>query len=78
MDIYDAAGMPKPTLTDLNPDFIARTQQADNPHLALGALRKLLNEEPQTARDSCGRQCTLPRGLGRGREQRRPVARWTL
>jgi len=36
LDIYDAAGMPKPTLTDLNPDFIARTQQADNPHLALG------------------------------------------
>jgi type I restriction enzyme R subunit len=45
VDIYDAAGMPKPTLTDLNPSFITKTQQASNPHLAIEALRKLLNEE---------------------------------
>ncbi|MGH3852592.1 MAG: type I restriction endonuclease subunit R [Pseudonocardiaceae bacterium] len=52
LDIYDAAGMPKPTLTDLNPDFIVKTQQARNPHLAIEALRTLLNEE--SARATCG------------------------
>ncbi len=41
--------MPKPTLTDLNPDFIVKTQQASNPHLAIEALRKLLNEESTRA-----------------------------
>ncbi|MGH3765386.1 MAG: type I restriction endonuclease subunit R [Pseudonocardiaceae bacterium] len=45
LDIYAAAGMPKPTLTDLTPDFVVKTQQASNPHLAIEALRKLLNEE---------------------------------
>ncbi|MGH3515225.1 MAG: type I restriction enzyme endonuclease domain-containing protein, partial [Pseudonocardiaceae bacterium] len=30
---------------DLTPDFVAKTQQATNPHLAIEALRKLLNEE---------------------------------
>lgn len=49
LDIYDAAGMPKPTLTDLTPDFAAKTQQASNPHLAIEALRKLLNEESTKA-----------------------------
>jgi len=49
LDIYDAAGMPKPALSDLNPDFAARTQQASNPHLAIEALRKLLNEESAKA-----------------------------
>ncbi|MGH3789176.1 MAG: type I restriction endonuclease subunit R [Pseudonocardiaceae bacterium] len=52
LDIYDAAGMPKPTLTDLNAGFIAKTQQARNPHLAIEALRKLLNEE--STRATCG------------------------
>jgi type I restriction enzyme R subunit len=49
LDIYDAAGMPKPTLRDLNPDFVAKTQQAANPHLAIEALRKLLNDESTKA-----------------------------
>ncbi len=49
LDIYDAAGMPKPTLTDLTPGFVVRTQQASNPHLAIEALRKLLNEESTRA-----------------------------
>jgi len=49
LDIYDAAGMPKPTLSDLTPDFAAKTQQATNPHLAIEALRKLLNEESTKA-----------------------------
>ena len=44
-DIYDAAGMPKPSLGDLTPEFVAKTQNARNPHLAIEALRKLLIEE---------------------------------
>ncbi|GEP27833.1 hypothetical protein CLE01_24310 [Cryobacterium levicorallinum] len=45
LDIYEAAGMPKPSLSDLTPEFVAKTQQARNPHLAIEALRKLLTEE---------------------------------
>jgi type I restriction enzyme R subunit len=45
MDIYEAAGMPKPSLDDLTPEFMAKTQQARNPQLAIEALRKLISEE---------------------------------
>jgi type I restriction enzyme R subunit len=45
LDIYEAAGMPKPSLSDLTPEFVAKTQQARNPHLAIEALRKLLTDE---------------------------------
>ena len=45
LDIYAAAGMPKPSLGDLNPEFIAKTQKAHNPQLAIEALRKLISEE---------------------------------
>lgn len=45
LDIYDAAGMPKPSLDDLTPEFIAKTQQARNPQLAIEALRKLIAYE---------------------------------
>ncbi|GAA2954396.1 type I restriction endonuclease subunit R [Glutamicibacter bergerei] len=45
MDIYAAAGMPKPSLDDLTPEFIAKTQKARNPQLAIEALRKLVAEE---------------------------------
>ncbi|MGX1160751.1 hypothetical protein RKD54_001660 [Pseudarthrobacter sp. SLBN-100] len=31
LDIDDAAGMPKPSLEDLTPEFIAKTQKARNP-----------------------------------------------
>ena len=44
-DIYSAAGMPKPSLSDLTPEFVERTQQARNPQLAIEALRTLLTEE---------------------------------
>ena len=47
-DIYEAAGMPKPTLSDLGPEFTTRTLQAENPHLAIEALRDLLTEETTT------------------------------
>ncbi|WP_305091847.1 type I restriction endonuclease subunit R [Prescottella sp. R16] len=49
LDIYDAAGMPKPSLSEINVDFITRTQQARNPNLAIEALRTLINEESRKA-----------------------------
>ncbi|WP_281250413.1 type I restriction endonuclease subunit R [Rhodococcus marinonascens] len=45
LDIYDAAGMPKPSLKDINVDFIRRAQEAKNPNLAIEAMRKLITEE---------------------------------
>lgn len=45
VDIYDAAGLPKPSLSDLGPEFESKAQQADNPHLAIEALRDVLMEE---------------------------------
>lgn len=45
MDIYEAAGIPKPSLSELTPDFALKAQQARNPHLAIEALRKLVAEE---------------------------------
>ncbi|BAC19139.1 putative type I restriction-modification system subunit R [Corynebacterium efficiens YS-314] len=45
LDIYEAAGMPHPSLDDLTPEFIARTQKARNPQLAIEALRALISEE---------------------------------
>lgn len=37
--------MPKPSLDDLTPEFIAKTQKARNPQLAIEALRKLIADE---------------------------------
>jgi type I restriction enzyme R subunit len=49
VDIYEAAGLPKPSLSDLGPDFRLKAQKADNPHLAIEALRDLLTEESARA-----------------------------
>jgi type I restriction enzyme R subunit len=45
VDIYDAAGLPRPSLSELGPEFQSKAQKADNPHLAIEALRDLLLEE---------------------------------
>ncbi|MDA3649323.1 type I restriction endonuclease subunit R [Saccharopolyspora indica] len=45
VDIYEAAGMPKPSLSELTPEFQQKAQRANNPHLAIEALRSLLTEE---------------------------------
>jgi type I restriction enzyme R subunit len=45
VDIYQAAGIPRPSLAELGADFQARAQAATNPHLAIEALRALLVEE---------------------------------
>lgn len=45
LDIYEAAGMPRPSLMDLSPEFLRQTQEATNPHLAIEALRDLIAKE---------------------------------
>ena len=45
IDIYAAAGLEKPSLMDLGPDFSRQALDASNPHLAIEALRALLSEE---------------------------------
>jgi type I restriction enzyme R subunit len=45
LDIYEAAGMPKPSLMDLGPDCVTKAQHAENPHLAIEALRDLVAKE---------------------------------
>ncbi|MBR7190647.1 MULTISPECIES: type I restriction endonuclease subunit R [unclassified Gordonia (in: high G+C Gram-positive bacteria)] len=49
VDIYDAAGLPKPSLSDLGPDFETKAKAATNPHLAIEALRATLTEESARA-----------------------------
>lgn len=57
LDIYEAAGMPRPSLTDLGPEFVTQAQQADNPHLAIEALRDLVARESiKTTRTNTIRQ----------------------
>ncbi|HEY1133260.1 MAG TPA: type I restriction endonuclease subunit R [Nocardioides sp.] len=45
VDIYEAAGIPKPSLSELTADYSRTAQRASNPHLAIEALRALLTEE---------------------------------
>jgi type I restriction enzyme R subunit len=45
LDIYDAAGIPKPSLSELGPDYEAKAKAAANPHLAIEALRAVLDRE---------------------------------
>ncbi|MGH3834835.1 MAG: type I restriction endonuclease subunit R [Pseudonocardiaceae bacterium] len=44
-DLYEAAGLPRPDLSHLDQAFIERMQQARNPHLAIEALRRLIEQE---------------------------------
>ena len=47
-DLYEAAGIPRPDLSHLDEAFIERMQQARNPHLAIEALRRLVEQEMRT------------------------------
>ena len=49
LDIYEAAGLPKPRLDDLGPEFLAKAQAAPNPHLAIEALREVARRGVGTA-----------------------------
>ncbi len=52
VDIYDAAGLPKPSLSDLTPEFETKAAAAGNPHLAIEALRAVITEEAVRATKS--------------------------
>ena len=57
LDIYAAAGLPKPSLMDLGPEFARRAQESTNPHLAIEALRAmLLGEAARVSRHNLVRQ----------------------
>ncbi len=45
VDIYEAAGIPRPSLSELRPDFAEQAKDATNPHLAIEALRATLVDE---------------------------------
>ena len=44
VDIYDAAGLSKPSLQDLTPDLTQQAQKSPTPHLAIEALRDVLTD----------------------------------
>jgi type I restriction enzyme, R subunit len=44
-DIYEAAGIGRPDLSHLDEAFIARMREQRNPHLAIEALRRLIEQE---------------------------------
>lgn len=45
VDIYEAAGLPKPSLNELDTEFESKAKSATNPHLAIEALRAVITEE---------------------------------
>lgn len=45
VDIYQAAGLERPSLSELRADYAEMAQRATNPHLAIEALRATLTEE---------------------------------
>lgn len=45
VDIYEAAGMERPSLSELTPEVVREAQQVPNPQLAIEALRAQLLEE---------------------------------
>jgi len=48
LDIYGAAGIPRPALSDLDTEFAAKAQEAEHPHLAIEALRALVLAETRS------------------------------
>ncbi len=65
IDIYQAAGMTRPSLADLNPSFVRSVQDAPNPHLAIEALRAMLLEESASAaRNNVVRQRAFSERIG--------------
>ncbi|AZT99553.1 type I restriction endonuclease subunit R [Brevibacterium linens] len=44
VDIYEAAGLAKPSLQDLTPDLTHQAQKSPTPHLAIEALRDVLTD----------------------------------
>ena len=61
LDIYEAAGMRKPSLMDLGPAFVKKAQEAPQPHIAIEALRALIHEESAkaTGHNALHQRCVL-------------------
>jgi type I restriction enzyme R subunit len=56
--------MPQPALSDLTPEFVRKAQEADNPQLAIEALRKLvLTESRKVTRSNVIRQRLFSDGV---------------
>ncbi|HCX83565.1 MAG TPA: DEAD/DEAH box helicase, partial [Micrococcales bacterium] len=49
LDIYDAAGVPRPELTALDEEFLAHAKDSERPHLTVEALRALILAEGRAA-----------------------------
>ena len=49
LDIYQAAGMESPRIDEIDTSFLATATHAENPHLAIEALRKVIQEESRAA-----------------------------
>ncbi|MBO3090013.1 type I restriction endonuclease subunit R [Cellulomonas dongxiuzhuiae] len=49
LDIYDAAGVPRPELTALDEEFLAQARNSERPHLTVEALRALILSEGRAA-----------------------------
>ncbi len=49
LDIYDAAGLPKVSLQSLNQEVLSQAQNSANPHLAIEALKALIQRESKAA-----------------------------
>jgi type I restriction enzyme R subunit len=65
VDIYDAAGLPKPSLSDLGADYQDKALAASSPHLAIEALRALLvAESAKVSQHNLVRQRAFSERLG--------------
>lgn len=49
LDIYDAAGLPRVSLESLNQEVLSKAQSSANPHLAIEALKALIQRESKSA-----------------------------
>ncbi|WP_437585093.1 type I restriction endonuclease subunit R [Paramicrobacterium sp. CJ85] len=49
IDIYEAAGLPKPSLGELSQSYIEKAKQTETPQLAIEALRGMLVEQASVA-----------------------------
>ena len=50
IDIFEAAGLPKPDISILSDDFLAEVRDLPQPNLAIDVLRKLLDDEVRVRR----------------------------
>ncbi|MGL4175164.1 MAG: type I restriction endonuclease subunit R [Dermatophilaceae bacterium] len=65
LDIYAAAGLPKPSLMDLGSDFAHRAESSPHPHLAIEAIRAMLvAESARVSRHNLVQQRAFSERLG--------------